>query len=53
MPTSAAQEYTIQNVWQSGGDGVPETLDANHETTITLAPFEVLTLQLTPVVPAR
>jgi hypothetical protein len=49
LPKDAARLFAVSDVWHSGGSGVPETLDADHETTITLQPFEVLTLRLTPV----
>jgi hypothetical protein len=38
----------VQDVWKTGGAEVPKTLDADHPGTIRLAPFEVLTLELTP-----
>ena len=47
LPQGAARRFTVRDVWNSGGD-VPQQLDADHVTTITLAPFEVLTLELTP-----
>ena len=48
LPKGAARSFNVSDVWHSGGSSVPNTLDANHATTITLQPFEVLTLQLTP-----
>ncbi|MFK2853845.1 enterotoxin [Dyella humi] len=47
LPKGAARGFTVRDVWKSGGD-VPKQLDADHVSTITLAPFEVLTLELTP-----
>ncbi|MBE1162598.1 enterotoxin [Dyella sp. 7MK23] len=47
LPADAAGHFTVRDVWHSGGD-VPGQLDAGRVTTITLAPFEVLTLELTP-----
>jgi hypothetical protein len=47
LPKGAARRFTVRDVWHRGGD-VPTQLDADRVSTITLAPFEVLTLQLTP-----
>ncbi|HUB88775.1 MAG TPA: enterotoxin, partial [Dyella sp.] len=47
LPKNAARRFRVRDVWNSGGD-VPDQLDADHVSTITLAPFEVLTLELTP-----
>lgn len=47
LPQGAARQFTVRDVWRRGGN-VPERLDADRATTITLAPFEVLTLELTP-----
>jgi len=47
LPRGAARQFKVRDVWNSGGE-VPTQLDADHVTTITLAPFEVLTLELTP-----
>ncbi|HJR10088.1 MAG TPA: enterotoxin [Rhodanobacteraceae bacterium] len=49
LPKDAVRRFNVSDVWHTGGDDVPKTLDAGHEVTITLQPFEVLTLQLTPV----
>ena len=49
LPPGMARRFSVQDVWKSGGTDVPKTLDADHTGTITLAPFEVLTLELTPV----
>ena len=48
LPPGAARHFSVHDVWKSGGAGVPKTLDADHASTITLKPFEVLTLELTP-----
>ena len=48
LPKDAAPVFVVSDVWHSGGDSVPKMLDARRQTTIMLAPFEVLTLQLTP-----
>ena len=47
LPKGAARRFTVRDVWHRGGD-VPTQLDADRVSTITLAPFEVLTLELTP-----
>jgi hypothetical protein len=47
MPQGASRQFNVRDVWKSGGE-VPQHLDADHVSTITLAPFEVLTLELTP-----
>jgi len=47
LPQDAARQFAVRNVWKNTGD-VPKHLAADHVTTITLAPFEVLTLELTP-----
>jgi hypothetical protein len=48
LPKGAVRSFVVGDVWHSGGNGVPKTLDADHATTIMLQPFEVLTLQLVP-----
>ena len=45
LPADAAQHYTAKPVWSSGE---ARTYDADISSTLTLAPFEVLTLELTP-----
>lgn len=47
LPKTAARLFHVRDVWKSGGD-VPAQLDADRVSTVTLAPFEVLTLELTP-----
>ena len=49
LPTGAARRFDVSDVWHSGGNDVPKTLDADHPVTVMLQPFEVLTLQLTPM----
>ncbi|HEX5353388.1 MAG TPA: enterotoxin, partial [Rhodanobacteraceae bacterium] len=49
LPKGAARRFNVSEVWHAGGVDVPKTLDADHSVTITLQPFEVLTLQLTPL----
>jgi hypothetical protein len=46
LPAGAARQFQVRDVWKTGGD-VPQRLDADHASTVTLAPFEVLTLELT------
>ena len=48
LPKDAARSFDVSDVWHSGGSDVPRTLSADHPVTITLQPFEVLTLQLVP-----
>jgi len=50
LPPDAARRFNVRDVWKSGGDKVPARLDAAHAGTILLAPFEVLTLELTPLI---
>ena len=47
LPKTATRRFQVRDVWKSGSD-VPAQLDADRVSTITLAPFEVLTLELTP-----
>ena len=49
LPADAARRFRVHDVWKSGGSDVPQQLDADRVGTIRLAPFEVLTLELTPV----
>ncbi|HET7268507.1 MAG TPA: enterotoxin [Oleiagrimonas sp.] len=48
LPKGAARNFSVKDVWKTGGDSVPATLSADHLTTIELKPFEVLTLALKP-----
>ncbi|WP_174575055.1 enterotoxin [Rhodanobacter sp. C01] len=48
LPPGVAHRFSVRDVWGSGSAGVPKQLDADHPDTVTLAPFEVLTLELTP-----
>ncbi|MBS0438584.1 MAG: enterotoxin, partial [Proteobacteria bacterium] len=45
LPADAARRYTAKPVWSPGE---ARTFDADISSTLTLAPFEVLTLELTP-----
>lgn len=49
LPADASRRFSVRDVWKTGGGEVPAQLDADHAGTIQLAPFEVLTLELTPV----
>ena len=49
LPKDASRHFDVSDVWRSGGNNIPKMLDADHAVTITLQPFEVLTLQLVPV----
>ncbi|HXC18217.1 MAG TPA: enterotoxin [Holophagaceae bacterium] len=49
LPLGAARRFSVRDAWKTGGVGLPALLDADHATTIQLAPFEVLTLELTPI----
>jgi len=48
LPTGAAHRFRVVDIWKNGGSSVPGQLDADHASSIVLAPFEVLTLELTP-----
>jgi len=48
LPQGVARSFRVQDVWKTGGNALPVQLDADHVSTIRLAPFEVLTLELTP-----
>jgi hypothetical protein len=48
LPKDAARSFDVSDVWHSGGKDMPKVLRAGHPETITLQPFEVLTLRLTP-----
>jgi hypothetical protein len=48
LPADAARRFDVADVWKSGGAEVPKQLDADHASTVQLAPFQVLTLELTP-----
>lgn len=51
LPPGAAREFSVHDIWKTGGD-VPKRLTADRTITIELAPFEVLTLELTPNTPS-
>ena len=47
LPRDAPRRFHVRDGWNTGTD-LPGQLDAGHVSTVTLAPFEVLTLELTP-----
>jgi hypothetical protein len=48
LPANAARRFSAHSPWQADAGKPSLALDADHPQTITLAPFEVLTLELTP-----
>ncbi|GAA4774391.1 thermostable cytotonic enterotoxin Ast [Stakelama sediminis] len=48
LPQGAPTGYAAKTVWPDGA-AVPEHLDAGQPTLLHLRPFEVLTLELTPI----
>ncbi|GBQ90237.1 alpha-galactosidase [Asaia krungthepensis] len=46
LPDGAASHFTVHRLW--GRSAAPTTMDAAHPELIALAPFEVMTLELTP-----
>ena len=49
LPKDAARRFRVRDVWKTGGSQVPQQLDADHPGSVVLAPFEVLTLELSPI----
>jgi hypothetical protein len=49
LPKDAARRFRVRDVWKTGGSQVPQQLDADHPGSIVMAPFEVLTLELSPI----
>lgn len=49
LPAGAGRRFSAHSPWKSDAAKPGLTLDAGKPSTITLAPFEVLTLELTPV----
>ncbi len=45
LPPGSARHYSAKQVW---GGGEAMTFDADHATSLMLAPFQVLTFELTP-----
>lgn len=48
LPPDAARRFRAHSPWKSDTAQPARSFDADHPETITLAPFEVLTLELTP-----
>jgi hypothetical protein len=48
LPPSAATRYTARSPWHDDAGKPAIELDARQSSTLTLAPFQVLTLELTP-----
>ena len=49
LPPDAVRRFSVRDAWRTGGSALPQQLDADHASTLQLAPFEVLTLELTPL----
>ena len=47
LPADAARRFRVNSAWKNDGQ-LPQELDADHQSSIVLAPFQVLTLELTP-----
>ena len=50
LPASAPGRFHARSVWGASAAGIPAVLDADSQHNVQLAPFEVLTLELLPVV---
>jgi hypothetical protein len=48
LPPGASTVFHAHSPWKAAAGEPAMTLDAAHPTTVTLAPFQVLTLDLTP-----
>lgn len=48
LPAGAPERYTARSPWREDRAGAPLTLVAGTATSISLAPFQVLTLEATP-----
>jgi len=48
LPQGGARRFHARSPWQADASQAPRELDADHAQTIELAPFQVLTLELTP-----
>jgi hypothetical protein len=48
LPPGAARRFSARSPWASDANNEAMTLDADHPQTLTLAPFQVLTLELIP-----
>ncbi|WP_199096215.1 enterotoxin [Dyella sp. ASV21] len=51
LPPGAATRYSARSPWQEDASKPALTLDAARSSTLTLAPFQVITLELTPETP--
>ena len=49
LPDHAARRFQAHSPWKSDATTLARTLDADSPGTVMLAPFEVLTLELTPI----
>jgi hypothetical protein len=49
LPPEAARRFRAHSPWKADAKLPGRDLDADHPTTITLAPFQVLTLELVPI----
>ncbi len=49
LPQDAAREYTARSPWKEDTGKPAETMHAGEEHRFTLAPFEVRTMEMTPV----
>jgi hypothetical protein len=48
LPAGVAGQFQTRSSWHGHTSHVPPVLDADRPQTISLAPFEVLTLELVP-----
>ncbi|WP_229238365.1 enterotoxin [Dyella amyloliquefaciens] len=48
LPPGGARKFQARSPWQADAAQTSRELDADHAQTIELAPFQVLTLELTP-----
>ncbi|MGA8043873.1 MAG: enterotoxin [Terracidiphilus sp.] len=49
LPLDAAREFTMRSPWKEDAGKPAEKMSAEEKHTFTLAPFEVRTLEMTPV----
>ena len=49
LPPDAAQEYTARSPWKEDTGKPAEAMHANEAHRFMLAPFEVRTIEMTPV----
>jgi hypothetical protein len=49
LPAGASGQFHVRSVWHGHASPTPPALDADRPHTISLAPFEVFTLELIPV----